>query len=339
MFHASLEKADSTQSQSPTNTPKNDDIYDPITPLPSSFRIFLTHESTGIYSMKINYDGGSVDQASNASLTTVLGAPFTNSNNRGLLLNKDGTLLILNYDTRYVGFLNSTLSAQPTPKVLFDLGGLSGLYGSCQLPNGNYIIGSDQWSGKKANEYTNAGSLVRTFNSTQQWTFSSCFAISNTRVVWVDYDANTDQNGDVVVSDLSGGIWSESGRYVTNTQLSSLPASMWYSVVGHTNGSIYVFPFASGSTRNKKILKCSSSGDLSDCQLVGENLPAVFTGIDVIQGAAQLPARDDIAFVSNDRFLYLFNPNTNALIQKTDLSSQIPDPGCCEIRGFTVGSE
>lgn len=339
MFHISLERAESLKSENPTSNPKNDEIYDPVTPLPSSFRIFLTHESVGIYSMKINYDSGSVDQASNASLATVLSAPFVNSNNRGLILNKDGTLLILNYDTRYVGFLNTTLTAQSTPKILFDAGGLSGLYGSCQLPNGNYIIGSDQWSGKKANEYTSAGVLVRTFNSTQQWTFSSCFAISNTRVAWVDYDANTDQNADVVVSDLSGSVWSETGRYVTNTQLSSLPNSMWYSLVGHTNGSIYVFPFASGSTRNKKILKCSSSGNLSDCQLIGDDVTAVFTGIDVIQGAAQLPARDEIAFVSNDRFLYLFNPNDNSLTQKTDLSSQIPNPGCCEIRGFTVGAE
>lgn len=305
------------------------------TPTPEFYKIFITHENGGAYSMQLNYLTGAIDQIQTVDINTVLGAPLTNTTNRGLFVNSNGKVMFAHHDTRNIGYMNSDLTAHSTPKILFDAGGTSGFYGLCELPNGNFIVGSHQWDVTKANEYSSSGTFLRTFNTTQTWSFADCVAVSNTRVIWTDYDGVTDHNGDVVISELAAGTWSEVARYITNVQIAGLANSMWFSLVLHTDGNIYVFPFTNGA-RNKKVLKCSALGNLSDCQLVGNDLTASFASIDVIQGASQLQGRREIAFTSNDRFLYLFDPVDYSVVRKANLSVAVPAPGCCDLRGFKL---
>ena len=293
-----------------------------------------------MYSLRVNYLSGAVDQLQNIDIATSFGGPLVNLTNRGLFISTNQQkLVVLHHDTRTVGFLGYNLSVATPATILFDAGGLTGFFGGCQLPNSNLVVGSDQWSGTKANEYLSTGTLVRTFNTTQTFTFSDCVAISNAKVAWIDYDALTDQNGDVVVSELIAGTWTETGRYNTNAQLPGLVDSMWYSLVNHTDGNLYVFPFVSGVTRNKKVLRCSSTGNLSDCQLIGSDLSTLFPAIDVIQGLAQLPGRSDIAFISDDEQLYLFNTSDLSIMKKADLSALLTANSPFDIRGFKIMPE
>ncbi len=309
----------SAVTATPTPTP---------TPTPSttqtSYSFFVTHESVGIYKLTLDFNSNTVSQSISASINTVLGSSFVNANNRGLSIGPTGDIYVTHFNYLGVGILTDTLAASGSGSFALGSGhGMTGVYGVCHLPNGNIIIGADQWSGKKAAEFSSTGTFLRAFNSTQVWSFSDCKAISNTKVVWVDYDGGTDTNGDVVMSEFNGTSWSETGRFVTNTSLPTKLSSMFYSVAVHTNGNIYAFPYVGGSTSDNRVLKCSTAGTLTDCSPVGSPIDTQQASIHVIQGAHQLTGRDDIVFIADDRKIYLFNATSNAITLFADASSLV----------------
>ncbi len=321
---------DTGTTPTPTPTP---------TPAPqSTFTVYISHESVGVYRIPIDVDLGTSGTATSASLTALFGAGSSNASNRNLAVNASGDIVSGHHSSLVLPRLDGNLGISTSGSLTLTGGsGIAGVYAHCYLPNGNIIAGTDQWGAKKAVEFDSSGAFLRNFNSaTQTWTFSDCKAISNTRVVWVDQNSSTDQDGDLVLSDFNGTTWSETARYVTNTQLSGKLASTFYSVVSHTNGYLYAFPFVGSVTRNAKVLKCSASGTLSDCTLVGVDLDTVSATVGVIQGVQQLPNREEIIFVSDDRKLYSFKPSNDTTTVVTDLTAKLANPGCCELRGLVV---
>jgi hypothetical protein len=197
---------------------------------------------------------------------------------------------------------------------------LRNIHGACVSSRGSLLVG--QFEGP-AHEYTTSGRFVAKLSPAPRYTMVDCAATSDQRLFWVDYDGLTDANGDVVLSVLDGGTWEETARFEGNAQLAALPNSAFYALVRHSDGRLYVFPQTLGSTRNGRVLRCSSTGSLLDCALWGVELTSIDQGLGVIQGARQLPGREDILFIgANNLRLYRYDPASGTAVLVADLAAQ-----------------
>jgi hypothetical protein len=197
--------------------------------------------------------------------------------------------------------LDNSLSAMPmisgaTPE-------LSGYHGVCVLPNGDYILGQFGLS-FNVNQYSSSGSYIRTVYTTNINSLTTCHAISDTELLLIDYNANNDNNGDLVRMELVGTSWEEVSRW--DQSASSLPElSSIYSFAVLSNGDIYILPQNPAASRNKKMILCAN-GDLAVCGAIGNDIISADDGF--AQGLAVIPGTDDLIFATNKR-LVRFNTN------------------------------
>lgn len=239
---------------------------------------------------------------------------------RALTFLSDGSILAGGTPLTLAHLNSSTMISAAPATIALEAGhNMTEVHAMCILPGGNVLAGGFT---EAINEFTPAGIFVRTFHAAPTYTLSDCAATSPSRVFWVDYDGYTDSNGDVVISDYSAGAWNETARYSTNVELGAMPDSDFYSLVAHTNGYVYAFPQSLSATSNQKILRCSATGNLTDCTLVGPNLNSIDATMDTIQSARQLPGQEDILFFDSVNFrAYRYAPSTTSVTALDTLTS------------------
>lgn len=286
----------------------------------TSFELFLgiqgDNGTSRVLKLGYNSQTDALTYGSELSVTASVGAPWGDGL-RALSFLLDGSIVTGGGAASWTRIDGTSMALHSTPTVPLSAG--TDVHGMCTLPNGNVIAGGYRAT---IHEYDSTGTAVRTFKAGPTYFISDCAAISNTRVFWVDYDGDTDQNGDVVLSEYSAGSWTETARYVTNNQLPGLSASDFYSIVGHSNGYVYAFPQALGGSRNRQVLRCGASGNLSDCALIGSDLRLADATLDGIQAARQIPGQDDILFVDSINFkVFRFHVADSTVTALADLNS------------------
>ncbi|MFK8138324.1 MAG: hypothetical protein AB8E15_08195 [Bdellovibrionales bacterium] len=164
-------------------------------------------------------------------------------------------------------------------------------HGLCFLSNGNFIIGGFT---QEINEHSDASTIVAssdTQNVIKINSLTRCAEGDSTSELYgIDYDGNSDSDGDIIYLTKSGSDWSESERY----DLSALGGGSLFAMVKHTNGNLYAFPQNMGLPATKPII-CSniSSLKLNSCiPSTGDDL-----GSGIIQTAVQIPGSDDMLFI------------------------------------------
>jgi hypothetical protein len=285
-------------------------------PPPSRYYLFASTQISGgtsrVYKYQLDFPSKSVSSVSSINLSSEYGGGWLGDGIRGITLLGEDKLLVghgaadlalLDLNLAKVGGTGvwDTDPGNPMPAML----------GACSLQNGNVVLTGHRWGLSQNREYDEAGTFVRTVASGFQDS-SDCGAVSSTRIIWLDYDANSDQYAYIRISDFVSGSWQNHASSVyTQTMFPSLLQSVWYSLAVHSNGFTYIFPGTLTGSRNQKIVRCSSSGDLSDCVTIGSNLQIAHSDLNIIQGSQQLPGRDLILFSgSTPRKLYLFDPNS-----------------------------
>lgn len=207
--------------------------------------------------------------------------------------------------------VDGTVSAGPT----FAGGGsaLTNVHGICTLPNGNYIAG--HYANGKVNEYQPDGSFVRDVYSITITALTACKATAADTLYLIDYDANNDNDGDLVKLTLANGVWTEQQRFDQSVVVGS--SSSIYSFVVHSSGDIYALPQNPAGARNKEMIKCPG-GDLTACALTGHEVHGGTSGF--LQGLTQIPGADDL-LLANDEKMFRYNISTGALTEIYNVSS------------------
>jgi hypothetical protein len=207
--------------------------------------------------------------------------------------------------------VDGTVSAGPT----FSGGGtpLSNVHGICALPNGNYIAG--HYAYDKVNEYQPDGSFVREVYAITVTALTACKATAADTLYLIDYDANNDNDGDLVKLTLANGVWTEQQRFDQSAVVGN--SSSIYSFVVHSSGDIYALPQNPAGARNKEMIKCPG-GDLSACALTGHDVHGATSGF--LQGLAQIPGADDLV-LANDEKMFRYNISTGALTEIYNVST------------------
>ena len=175
-------------------------------------------------------------------------------------------------------------------------------HGMCFLSNGNFIIGGYN---QEFTEYSSSSTSVATSDTSGAVDINSmtrCFEGDNTsELYFIDYDGNSDNDGDIVYATKSGSDWSEVSRY----DLSSNGGGSLFAMVKHTNGNLYAFPQNMGLVA-KNVIQCDSvsTNKLGSCNVTSGDL----LGSGIIQAAVQIPNSNDMIYIdatsSSDVRLY-----------------------------------
>ena len=279
-----------------------------------------SNSTSRVQKVSYNADNKTASLESEINLSTELGGSWLNSGLRAVSALNSNSFIAGNGTSGWAHF-DENLSLIGTGIINMSGTPLGDTHGMCTLPNGNIIAGDYNGGNGIISEYRADGSFLRNVSTGLSWALGDCAAVSNTRIFWTDYDGTSDNNGDLVVSDLIAGSWVESGRFVTNSEISSLPNSSFHQVVIHPNGVVYGPPLVHGSNRNKKVFRCSVYGDLSDCNSFGNDLNTNFPNYDITQAAEVLNGNELIFVEGRELKLYRFNVNTAELNFIFDLSS------------------
>jgi hypothetical protein len=206
-----------------------------------------------------------------------------------------------------------TFDSSSTP-VLEDR--VDNLHGLCTVAG--RVIGGEfgHWqAGNAVGAFVEAGAstfrfaipLYRT-TTAEGGSLSEC-AGTATDLYLADYGASADTTGTVV--QLSGSDWNfVAAHRFDPTAFQGAATTPIYSIVLHTNGSLYLFPQRRYGSQLRTLVRCPAA-DISaaNCVALGLLPPDAGGGGDVpdgLQGAAQIPGRDDMLFSTN-RQLYRYN--------------------------------
>lgn len=164
-------------------------------------------------------------------------------------------------------------------------------HGMCFLSNGNFIMGGYN---QEFTEYSSSSTSVATSDASGAIDINSmtrCFEGDNSSELYlIDYDGNSDNDGDIVYATKSGGAWAETSRY----DLSANGGGSLFAMVKHTNGNLYAFPQNMGLAA-KNIIQCDSisSNKLSSCNATTGDV----IGSGIVQTAVQIPDSNDMIYI------------------------------------------
>ncbi|MEC9283274.1 MAG: hypothetical protein VX642_11205 [Bdellovibrionota bacterium] len=181
-------------------------------------------------------------------------------------------------------------------------------HGMCFLSNGNFIIGGYN---QEFTEYSSSNNSIATSDTSGAIDINSmtrCFEGDNTsELYFIDYDGNSDSDGDIVYATKSGSDWSEVSRY----DLSSNGGGSLYAMVKHTDGNLYAFPQNLGLAA-KNIIQCDSvsTNKLGSCNATsGDTI-----GSGIVQTAVQIPDSNDMIYIdaTSSSNVRLYRVNTTS---------------------------
>lgn len=274
--------------------------------------------------MRLSYNSSTnvVSGFSEVNLGTLIGGAWANSDGRGLLRLASGSLLVGNWQLTSLGVLDQALALVGGGTLSYSGTAFPGQLSMCALSGGGFAAGDTQFGGtQKIEEFSAAAAYVRTIG-TLTLSLGGCAETTSTRVFWVDYDALNDADGNIKVSDFSGGAWATTASVTSDALFPGLGDSVFYDVTSHTNGYVYFFPMTLSGSRNKKVLRCSATGTLTDCATIGSDLDTFDNSLNIIQNAKQIPGTDDILFLSETTLkAYRYNTTTNGVTTIGDLAA------------------
>lgn len=170
------------------------------------------------------------------------------------------------------------------------------------------------------------GSPLYRTTTTQGGSLSEC-AGTATNLYLADYGASDDTAGTVV--QLSGADWNfVVAHRFDPTEFQGATTTPIYSMVLHTNGSLYLFPQRRYGTQLRNLVRCPAA-DISaaNCVALGLLPPDAGGGGDVpdgLQGAVQIPGSDDLLFSTN-RELFHYRLADDRVTRLLDLTLLFDD--------------
>lgn len=242
---------------------------------------------------------------------------------RGFADRPDGSFIVGDGGSRNTAVFSAGDTVS-TAGPAFTTGGspaeLGNIHGVCALPDGTYIAGSYTGGAAPIYQFAANGSYLRQVYTTTIGSLTDCVAANSTEVYLIDYDSNSDSDGDLVKLTLAGGAWSVAGHWDQSAAAGVAAGSSIYSLVLHSDGNLYALPQDPVGGRNLKMIRCIGR-DLSQCAPYGSDLFATTT--DFAQGLVQIPYSDDLLLLTNTEIRRV-NAATGASQRIYDLTTVPP---------------